>query len=256
MFPLFHIEEHSFYSARTGREYQLAVKLPTDYATSEKRYPVIYLLDSDTLFGLATSASFFMFLSGIPESIVVGVGFGASDLSEFLKLRELNFRTAEIPGAPPESYAGNFLSAFQDEFLPFIESTYRADPAERSLFGYSSGGFFVLYALYNQPGLFRRYLCGSGIAPAVMPYLLSHDGKLAARDAGSPVDLYLSIGALEAKTLPAFQQLAAVFQEKNYPGLHLITDIYDGLDHCFLGLHLTYTQGFQRCYQLARTTPI
>jgi uncharacterized protein len=89
--------------------------------------------------------------------------------------------------------------------LPFVESTYRADPAERSLYGYSSGGFFVLYALYNHPGLFHRYLCGSGIAPADMPYLLSHDGKLASRDACSAVDLYFSIGGLEAETLPAFQ---------------------------------------------------
>ncbi len=256
MFPLLHIEEHRLFSARTGREYLLAVKLPAEYAASEKRYPVIYLLDGDTLFGLATSAYLFMNFRGIPESIVVGVGFGVSDPSEYFELRELHFRTSEIPGAPPESYAGNFLSAFKEEILPLIESTFRTDPTERSLYGYSSGGFFVLYALYNHPGLFRRYLCGSGIAPADMPYLLSHDGQLASRDAGSAMDLYYSIGGLEKETLPAFYQLAALLQEKNYPGLRLITDIYENVEHSFLGVHLTYTMGLQKCYQLDRTAPI
>jgi hypothetical protein len=95
MFPLYHFEEHRFFSARTGREYLLAVKLPANYAASEKRYPVIYLLDGDTLFGLANSAMPYLNFTGMPESIVVGVGFGALDLCEFLKLRELHFRNRD-----------------------------------------------------------------------------------------------------------------------------------------------------------------
>jgi hypothetical protein len=89
-----------------------------------------------------------------------------------------------------------------------------------------------------------------------MPYLLSHDGKLASRDAGSMVDLYFSIGALEVETLPAFQQLATIILEKNYPGLRLITDIYADEGHSFLGTHSTYTQGSLKCYQLAGATPM
>jgi uncharacterized protein len=251
MFTLMQTEEHRLFSTRTGREYLLAVKLPENYTASEKLYPVIYLLDGDALFGLATSAMVFLNWDGLAESIVIGIGFGVSNLSEYLGLRELHFRTSEIPGAPPESYAGNFLSALQEEILPFIESTYRADPIECSLYGYSSGGFFVLYALFNRPGLFRCCLCGSGIGTADMPYLLSHDGQLAERDADSPVDLYFSIGGLEEEMLPAFHQLASVFREKNYPDLHLITDIYDNVKHSFLGMHLTFKQGLQKCYRLA-----
>jgi len=81
------------------------------------------VLDGDALFGLAQSAMSFVNFSGVPESIVVGVGFGAVDWSEFFKLRELHFRTAEIPGAVPEIYAGNFLSACEHRrmFFPKIK---------------------------------------------------------------------------------------------------------------------------------------
>ena len=37
----------------------------------------------------------------------------------------------------------------------------RLDPADRSLFGHSYGGLFVLYTLFRQPGLFRAHVAAS-----------------------------------------------------------------------------------------------
>ena len=40
-----HTEQRSVASKEIGQAYDLLVRLPDDYATSEKRYPVLYVLD-------------------------------------------------------------------------------------------------------------------------------------------------------------------------------------------------------------------
>lgn len=77
-----------------------------------------------------------------------------------------------------------FLDALTQEMVPFIGANYRTIPSiSRCLYGYSSSGFFVLYALFHRPDAFRRYLSGSGDLYIAYPYLIQHaeqlgDGKL------------------------------------------------------------------------------
>jgi len=87
--------------------------------------------------------------------------------------------------------------------IPFIEAAYRTVPSDRCLMGYSSSGFFVLYALVNQPNAFRRYLSGSGDLDIIYPYLIKHDQKLRARETRDPIQLYLSVGELEDALIPS-----------------------------------------------------
>src|SRR3712207_7926770 len=54
------------------------------------------------------------------------------------------------------SAANLFLDALTQEMIPFIEANYRTNPSDRCLYGYSSSGFFVLYALFHQPDADRK----------------------------------------------------------------------------------------------------
>ena len=52
---LFGTRQHELFCGGRGRSYVLSVALPEDYQTSDKCYPVVYILDGATLFGMAAS---------------------------------------------------------------------------------------------------------------------------------------------------------------------------------------------------------
>jgi predicted alpha/beta superfamily hydrolase len=135
------------------------------------------------------------------------------------------------------------------EMIPFIEANYRTLPADRSLFGYSSSGFFVLYALFHQPHAFRRYLSGSGDLSIAYPYLIQYGEQLAARTSNDPIQLYISAGELEEQQFPYFQQLIAFLAQGNYGGLSVMSEIYPGERHGPEGVALTYLHGLRTVYQ-------
>jgi uncharacterized protein len=251
---LFGTEERTLFCPTLGREYHLSVALPDSYRTSTQAYPVIYVLEGDLLFGMAAGltpiARWFL---GAPEAIIVGISYGMESYDQWVQLRERDFKIPEVRDAPPDSAANLFLDALTQEMIPFIEANYRTIPSDRCLYGYSSSGFFVLYALFHQPDAFQRYLSGSGDLYIAYPYVIQHDAQLAARDAATPIQLYLSAGELEGDQFPYFHQLVAFFEQGNYPGLTLTTEIYSGEGHGSEGIALTYLHGLRRVYPQAES---
>ena len=213
---------------------------------------MIYVLDGDLLFGMAAGLTpLTQWLAGVPEVIVVGIRYDMESYDQWVQLRERDFKIPEVRDAPPDSAADRFLDALTQEMLPFIEANYRTVPSDRALYGYSSSGFFVLYALFHRPEIFRRYLAGSGDLYIAHPYVIQHGARLAARDAANPLQLYLSAGELEEDQFPHFHQLVAFFARENYPGLTIVPEIYAGERHGSEGAALTYLHGLRMLYPLA-----
>ena len=234
---LFGTEERTLFCPTLGREYHLSVALPDSYRTSTQAYPVIYVLEGDLLFGMAAGLTRFTnWFRGVPEAIIVGISYGMESYDQWGQLRERDFKIPEVRDAPPDSAANLFLEALTQEMIPFIEANYRTIPSDRCLYGYSSSGFFVLYALFHQPHAFQRYLSGSGDLYIAYPYVIQHDAQLAARDAANPI-----------------HQLVAFFERGNYPGLTLTTEIYSGEGHGSEGIALTYLHGLRRVYPQAES---
>ena len=252
---LFDTEERTIFCCKVSREYHLSVWLPQSYTASSQAYPVIYLLDGDFCFGMAAGLTPVLhWLLGMPEVIVVGINYDMESYDQAIRLRELDFKIPEVKDAPPDSYGDLFLNALTQEMIPFIEANYRTIPSDRCLYGYSSSGFFVLYALFNQPNAFRRYLSGSGDLDIAYPYLIQHDKKLAARNTNDPIQLYLSVGELEENLIPSFHQLISFLENGNYPGLTLITETYKGEPHGAEGIALTYLHGIRSVYHVVHST--
>jgi predicted alpha/beta superfamily hydrolase len=168
---LFGTEERTLFSTIRGREYHLSIALPDSYTTSTQAYPVIYVLDGDFNFGVAAGLTRFSnWFRNVPELIIVGIGYGIQTPDEFAPLRDLDFDIPGVPGASPDSVSNLFLDALMQEIIPFIDANYRTIPSDRCLQGYSSGGFFVLYAMFQQPDAFQRYISGSAILNATYDY--------------------------------------------------------------------------------------
>jgi predicted alpha/beta superfamily hydrolase len=246
---LFGTEARTLFSTIRGREYQLSVALPDSYKTSTQAYPVIYVLDGDFNFGVAAGLTRFSnWFRKVPELIIVGIGYDIETSDEFAALRDLDFDVPGVPGASPDTVSNLFLEALTQEIIPFINANYRTIPTDRCLEGYSSGGIFVLYALFQKPDAFQRYISGSAILKSTYDYWTQHDGHLARRDANSSIQLYLSVGELEEDDIPNFQKFVAFLEQGNYPGLTVSSEIYAGESHGAEGIALTYLHGVAMVY--------
>lgn len=139
-------------SRETGRTYHINVRLPEGYDPA-KRYPVVYLLDGDSLFPLLAASHLFIAMDDhLPEAIVVGVAYGSFDPA--VNKRNIDFMPPGPDIADAMAGAPSFARFLRTELLPRIELRFSADPSRRVLFGQSRGGSFVLYSAFTEPDTF------------------------------------------------------------------------------------------------------
>lgn len=222
------------------REYQ--VHLPASYRwATERRYPVLYVLDGRTHFGHTSATVDFLSAEGeIPETIVVAIAS---------TVRVRDFTQTDWPKAwVGGGGAGNFKRFLSTELIPAIERAYRTD-GFRILSGHSAGGQFVLYTLASEPGLFRAYFA---LSPS-----LDWDDRLPARELKKALEsaerpgafLYAArsddsgqaladwdglVAALGAKKAAGFRWKTEAFPEERHRtiplvgGIHALRALYDG----------------------------
>jgi len=138
----------------SGRVHHVYVRFPEGYdGRSGTRYPVVYVLDGDSLFPLLAPTHLFLhYDERLPEAIIVGIAYGGFDPA--INKRHVDFTapgsdtTAEQGGAP------GFLAFLRAQLLPEVERRHAADPARRVLVGQSRAGYFVLWSALQDPDLF------------------------------------------------------------------------------------------------------
>lgn len=130
---------------------KIIIRLPDEYDTSKKLYPVLYLLDGNNSSLLETVSAMNKLGSdeNIPKMIVVAIGNTDRDRD----MMPLSTKQYTVPIAGAEQ----FLSFIGDELIPQIDKKYRTNQ-QRILCGKSLSGLFTLYALLTKPQLFESYL--------------------------------------------------------------------------------------------------
>lgn len=157
--PNVKILSEKFLIPQTGAERRIWIYLPPDYASSKKKFPVIYMPDGQNLFDKATSFSGEwkadetldeFFRNGKPEAIVVGIDNGGEE------------RLNEYSPWKNEKYGGGKGALFA-EFLaktlkPYIDRTFRTLPERRytAMVGSSMGGLITLYTGTRYPETFGK----------------------------------------------------------------------------------------------------
>jgi enterochelin esterase-like enzyme len=220
------IEVGTFFSTVIGQEQPYRVYLPPCYDSladsghrfDDGRYPVLYMLH-----GYPFDDSHWDEI-GIDEAADAGIVSGA--LPSFV---------IAMPGADNEgTYTntsggpGSFEAVLMDEFIPFIEATYRvADRAGgRAIGGMSRGGVWSLEIAFRNPDRFavvggHSVALNMNRAPPVYDPLY-----LAADPAIRSLRIYLDVGE-DDWTLPAMEELHAALTAAGvthdyyvYPGRH------------------------------------
>jgi len=123
---------------------EIQVYVPESYKTSNKEYPVLYVLDGQRFYLYAVSLhQSFLEFDIAPEFIIVGI-------KNKYPQRFSHFSTG----------ASKFLDFIENDVISFIDKTYRTTN-ERMVFGWEFGGGFVIHAMTEKPSLFSGYISAS-----------------------------------------------------------------------------------------------
>ncbi len=216
---LFNSEVLSLSSSIANQDYQISIGFPPTYQDSIERYPVLYLLDSNVIFGAAVElARLLMWGEHLPEFIIVGIGYQIQHYKDWGRRRDLDMTPTKLEDNPGTGGAAEFLGFLETELIPYIDTNYRTNPADRGIIGHSSGGFFVLYALLHSPDLFQRYCAGS---PDDYQEYYEYEKELAKNRTNLPARLTVVVGRPEERVLGATKSLFATLTDRKYKGLKL-----------------------------------
>jgi uncharacterized protein len=258
---IYNTEQYPLRSEKIGHDYLLQVHYPLGYQQSKKNYPVIYLLDPETLFrGLVDDLQLLTQAGLYPQSIVVGISYDQRKIPQLD--RPVNYsrmRNRDLTPTRDEDFlptqesiikrygesgnqvggAGDFLAFINDQVKPFVNSRYRVDQDSETLVGYSFGGLFALYALFSNPKSFDNFIVGS---PGIWwdnGMINSLEEKMFSAVSNLPKQVFMSAGALEQGTMGTkainmpddVRKLTEKLSSRNYRGLRVEHVIFDNETH-------------------------
>lgn len=201
------IVDTSFYMPQLKRNRKIWIYLPADYATSKKKYPVIYMHDGQNLFDEATS---YAGEWGVDETldsskkqcIVVGIDNGLMK-----RMNEYNPYNNERFGKGEGTQYVDFIAK---TLKPYIDKKYRtlADKKNTMIAGSSMGGLISMYAILRHPKVFG----GAGVfSPSfwIAPELNAYIQKTVKPSTHGQSRIYFYAGERESKDLA--REVLAVF---------------------------------------------
>lgn len=203
----------SVYSTTLKENRKIWVYTPGNSFTtldSNKRYPVLYLLDGDAHFlstvGIIQQLSQTNGNAVLPEMIVVGI-------ENTNRLRDL---TPNLITQNSNEASNPFLFFLSNELMPLIDKNYKTAPY-KLIAGHSLGGLTVIDILTTNPALFNAYI-------AIDPSMWYNDEKfllntLTRLPKQTLTNKRLFVGI--ANTLPDGMNIAKVKSDKSPESQHI-----------------------------------
>jgi predicted alpha/beta superfamily hydrolase len=216
-------------SAITNKDYDLYISLPRGYSDTAKTFPVLFLTDAQWDFPLVQAIYGQQYYDGfIPEMVIVGITWGGKN-PDYDRLRAQDLTPTDVSKKGMYGNAPKFLSFIKNELIPYVEKEFRVKRNDRTLVGSSYGGLFTLYAMFQEPGVFNRYVLTS---PAIqwdnkMMYSLNKSFAEQHKDLAAKV--FIGIGEYENVT--EFQNFVDEVKAMNYKNFELQTKVIAGMGH-------------------------
>lgn len=152
----------TFDSVDGQRHYKVWVGIPKAAAPAAG-YPVLYMLDGNAAMARLDD-KLLQRLNAAHPPVLVAVGY-QTPLPFDVSARAWDY-TPDAGGAPRiHGHQGGHSQAFRQflmsQIVPWAEKQAAVDNQQRSLWGHSFGGLFVLDTLYQAPQSFRHYYAAS-----------------------------------------------------------------------------------------------
>lgn len=264
-------ERFTLAAENIDQTFRIDVSFPMGYQATSEDYPVIYLLDGNYMFpAVDYNLKALQLGLEIPEVILVAIGYEVENELESMVVRSRDLTPtfdaaqAEImwnappPFTLPENIspggAGEFLEFINNELKPVINSRYRADQSDQTLAGYSLGGLFTLFTLFNHTDSFDRYVIGS---PSIWwddKMSFDYEEQYAQAHSDLAKKVFISSGGLEEpQGSEAFgmitnaREMARRLESRGYPNLQLEYLIFDGETH-LSGTGVSHNRGLKSVF--------
>lgn len=199
-------EEVVLEAEANGVAYQLYISLPKNYTSSQKNYPVMYLLDADYSFALAKNiVEHLSERNHLDQMIIVGIAYAGEKNYRINRTRDYTPTNTSEGGYSVEiqkTYSGGgkkFLDFIQGELIPFMDENYRTS-TKRGIVGHSYGGLFCSWLLLTNPDVFDTYIIVSPSLWFDEYLLLNMEDNLVLHDDKSK-KVYLTVGSEEISHL-------------------------------------------------------
>ena len=233
-----------------GQEYELQILLPAGYGESNKKYPVVYLMDSQWDFPNVKSIYGQQYFDGfIPELIIVGVTWGGIHPNPD-SLRARDYTPTKEGRLQQSGGANQFLDFMKTELFPFIESNYKADADNRTLMGCSLGGLFTLYTLYTHTEMFTGYVAASPAIGWDKEVMYQYEKTFSEKNLSKRIRVYSTVGDVEMGR-PAYEKFANKMLGRNYSNVNLLSKVLENTGHSGTKSE-TYSRGLQFVFEKNR----
>ena len=213
------------------RKRQLRLYLPPGYATSGKRYPVLYMHDGQNLFDAATAYSGewkvdetldALAKEGKLELIVVGIDNGQEK-----RMTELNaWDNKEFGKSEGREYTDFIVNTVK----PMIDKNYRTLPGREhtAIMGSSMGGLASHYALVQHPEVFSK----AGVfSPAYWTAAPAFD-FVAAKPVPKDARVFMLMGGKEGPQMNSdVKRMAEVVKKTGHPAANTVLKIVPKAEH-------------------------
>ncbi len=198
---------------------EVFVYTPDGYDDGNESFPVLYVLDGESKFFIATAiANFLATNQRIPRTIVVGIPNVA---------RNRDF-TPAVESQPAIGGADNFIKFLNEELMDFVDNKYRTQNFN-VLFGHSLCGMFSIYTLFNNPELFDAYIAASPWLMYDEEYVIKNVEKILNNKSDFTHQIYISIGD-EPAYFNSLDKLTSLLMEKE-SGISWTLEKYENEDH-------------------------
>ncbi|MBX7152032.1 prolyl oligopeptidase family serine peptidase [bacterium] len=228
-------EYYLFNSKEVKDTFNLYVKLPASYTSSNSTYPVFYVLDGDIAYFVACGVTPHLLLGGhIPEIIIVGIGYGSLNSGPGGKNNRMrDYSPTQIPEDQRTGKAGQFLAFLKKELIPFVDKNYRTDKKNRVIEGHSMGGLFATYVLFRETGLFNKYIISSPTVSWDNKAIFKDEETYSQNNAELKADVFISFGSDEGENFHPENVKAMITKitGRNYSELKLTTRVFDKGGH-------------------------
>lgn len=186
---------------------QIRIYLPPDYATSDKRYPVIYMTDGQNLYDKKTANAGEWQMDELMKKLhqqrspITSIVVGIDHAGENRRMEYLPFQYDGISykkqgdGSPTQGKGEQFADWLALTLKPDIDKRYRTKPEreQTTMIGSSMGGLITCYTVLKHQEVFSKAACLSSafLKRLVDDHWLSYIEQTKKR---LPTKFYMDIG--------------------------------------------------------------
>jgi predicted alpha/beta superfamily hydrolase len=235
-------------TSKEGETYEIFVSRPAGTPPPKEGYPVLYVLDGNTIFASFAEARRIQegSNSNIANTLIVAVGYPTGKPYDYE--RRMNDFTPPFPTQVPAAEKpfthwkvggqDRLFSFLLERLRPAVADRYPIDEHRQALFGHSLGGLFALHVLYRHPEAFNAIIAAS---PSIWwndQAILSEEREFAARLSSSGTatgipKLLLLVGAREETAVDVWdtQSLAKRLEPLSVFGLRTRLEVFQDETH-------------------------